>query len=111
MQQPQMQQQTWTGIQVETSYFPLAFLLALCTTTIVVDGVAYRRPWGKHFFPVAPGWHNVRIFFRYLFMEQCGDNSVNVMVQPGYVSSIKFEMPPWMFSKGSIKELPPYMPR
>lgn len=106
-----MQPQSWTGIQVETSFFPLAFLLHFCTPTIVIDGHPQQRPWGSHFFPTAPGMHHVRIFYRYLFMEHCGDNSISVMVHPGYVARIKFEMPPWAFAKGSIRELPYNAPR
>ncbi len=102
-------QQPWTGIQIETSFFPLSFFLYLCTPTIVIDGVACQRPWGTHSFQLPGGMHNVRIFFGYLFMSNCGDNSINVVVQPNCIHRIKFEMPPWMFSKGAIRELPPYI--
>ena len=34
------------------------------------------------------------------------------MIHQGYVSRIKYyEMPPWMFAKGSMRELPPYVPQ
>ncbi|MDX6404348.1 MAG: hypothetical protein QOH70_1803 [Blastocatellia bacterium] len=102
-------QQPWTGIQVETSFFPLSFFLYLCTPTIVIDGVACKRPWGTHSFQLAGGMHSVRIYFGYLFMSTCGDNSIKVVVQPNCIHRIKFEMPPWMFSKGAIRELPPYV--
>lgn len=103
--------QQWTGGQINTSFFPLSFFLYLCTPTIVIDGVACQRPWGTHYFPLSPGPHNIRIFFRYLFMDACGANQINVTVQPGYVSRVNYEMPPWMFSAGSIRELPPYAPQ
>ena len=105
----QVQQQPWTGLQIETSFFPLSFFLYLCTPTIVIDGVACQRPWGSHSFQLAPGMHNVRIFFKYLLMETCGANAIDVVVQPNCIHRIKYEMPPWMFSKGSIRELPPYV--
>src|SRR5258706_3683227 len=79
-------QQPWTGIQVETSFFPLSFFLYLCTPTIVIDGVAHRRPWGTHSFQLEGGMHTVRIFFGYLFMSNCGDNSIKVVVQPNCIS-------------------------
>ena len=34
---------------------------------------------------------------------------IKVVVQPNCIHRIKFEMPPWMFSKGSLRELPPYI--
>ena len=106
-----METQSWTGISIETGFFPLSFLLYLCTPTIVIDGVATQRPWGVHYFPTQPGMHTVTIFFGYLFMDQCGANTINMNVESGRVSRIKFEMPPWLFSKGSIRELPAYTPR
>ena len=100
-------QQPWTGIQVTTSFFPLSFFLYLCTPTIVIDGVAHRKAWGTHSFPLPGGMHTVQVFFGYLFMPRCGFNQINVVVQPNCVHRITFNMPPWMFASGSIRELPP----
>lgn len=106
-----MAAQPWTGIQIATSFFPLSVFLYFCTPTIVIDGVACQRPWGVHYFQLAPGPHHVMIFFRYLFMEKCGVNSINVMVEPGRVNRIVFEMPPWVFSQGAMRELQPFVPQ
>ena len=38
-------QPAWTGLQIDTSFFPLSFFLYLCTPTIIIDGVACQRPW------------------------------------------------------------------
>jgi hypothetical protein len=67
--------------------------------------VPNRRYWGTHFFPLAPGWHNIQVYFRYLFMSRCGANSINVYVQQGRVNRIRYNMPPWMFARGSLKEV------
>ncbi len=45
----------WTGLQIETGFFPLSFSLYLCTPTIIIDGVACQRPWGVRYFQLAPG--------------------------------------------------------
>ncbi len=101
--------QPWTGLEIETSFFPLSFFLYLCTPTIVIDGVATQRPWGKHNFQLEPGMHNVKVFFHYLFMSTCGFNQINVVVQPNCVHRIKYEMGIFMFSPGAIREIaPPY---
>jgi len=102
-------QQPWTGVEIETSFFPLSFFLYACTPTITIDGVPQRRPWGTHRIPLSGGMHNIRIYFRYLFMEQCGPAAINVVVQPNCVHRIKYEMGVFMFSPGSIREIsPPY---
>jgi hypothetical protein len=97
-------QQPWTGIQIETSFFPLSFIL--CTPTIIIDGHPTRRAWGRDSFPTTGGLHNVRIYFYYLWMPTCGEASINVVVQPNCVHRIVYEMGPWMLSPGSIRELP-----
>jgi len=100
-------QQPWSGIEIETSFFPLSFFLYLCTPTIVIDGAANLRPWGKHNFQLEPGMHNVKIFFHYLFMSTCGFNQMNIVVQPNCVHRIKYEMGIFMLSPGAIREVPP----
>ena len=102
--------QTSTGVQIETSFYPLSFFLYLCTPTIVIDGYPCQRPWGSHYFGLQPGVHNIRIYFRYLFMAYCGANQININVVEGRVSRVVFEMPPMVFSSGNIRELPPYTP-
>ena len=103
------QQQPWSGIQVETSFFPLSFFLYACTPRIVIDGEVTQRPWGTHSFQLAPGMHNVKIYFHYLFLSTCGMAQTNVVVQPNCVHRLKYEMGIFMFSPGSIREIsPPY---
>jgi len=102
-----MQGQLKTGVAVKTGFLPLGFILFFCTPTIVVDGKAYRRSWGTHFFELEPGRHTIKIFFGYLFMPECGANSTDVIVEEGKTSRVKYYMPPWIFAKGSIKTEPP----
>src|ERR1043166_8901187 len=96
-------QTPWTGIQIQTRLFPLSFFLYPCAQKICIAGQPMQRAWGMHDFPTSGGMHNVRIYFRYLLMETCGDASINVVVQPNWVHRVVFEMPPWMFSAGAIR--------
>ncbi|MBA2542829.1 MAG: hypothetical protein H0V17_24500 [Deltaproteobacteria bacterium] len=90
-------------IEIKTGFFPLAFLLFFCTPTIEIDGAPQRRSWGKSRFEVAPGTHRVKIYFKYLFKPQCGANEIDVTVAEGQVANVNYWMPPWMFSRGSLK--------
>ncbi len=92
-----------TGIEVKAGFFPLAFLLFFCSPRIEIDGTVHKRSWGRHFFEVSPGRHQVTVYFRYLFMSRCGKNSISVNVAAGTVTHIRYYMPPWMFAKGSLK--------
>ena len=101
----EMPTQSRTGVEVNVGFFPLGWFLFFCRPTIVIDGRAEQRSWGTHFFPLEPGRHTVKIFFRYFFMAECGANSIDVTVQQGRMSRIKYYMWPWMFAKGSIEEV------
>jgi hypothetical protein len=94
---------TMTGIEVKRGFFPLAWLLFLCTPRVDIDGQVEKKSWGKHFFEVAPGQHTVTVYFAYLFITQCGKNSVTVNVESGSVAHVSFYMPPLMFAKGAMK--------
>jgi hypothetical protein len=93
-----------SGIQVTTGFRPLAFVLSLCRTRLVLDGGGpVLRPWGQTFIPVAPGRHTVRCWFRYTFFTYAGDSTVTVDVGPGQVVSIGYRAPMFMFSPGKWK--------
>lgn len=96
---------TSTAIQVETGFFPLAFLLFLCTPRIVIDGQLHEAPWGVQSFPVSPGSHTVRVFFRYLVMSEAGANAIEVNVGAGDTKRVKYTAPLLLTMKGTIKEV------
>jgi len=99
-----MQGQPTSAIQVKTSFFPLSFFLFFCNPTVEIDGQSFKAGWGTRVFPVMPGQHTVKIFFKYFFMSQCGANSATVMVPPGQTARINYFMPPLMTLPGSISE-------
>ncbi len=92
-----------TGVEVKVGFFPLAFFLFACAPRIEIDGQVHKKNWGTHFFPLPTGKHRVRIYFAYLFMPHCGDNSIDVVVEEGRIRKVKYWMPPWMFAKGSLR--------
>ena len=94
-----------TGLEVKTGFFPMAFFLFACTPVIVIDGEENKRKWGTHFFDLKEGDHTIKIFFKYLFWDQCGANTITVRIEKGRVTRIKFYMPPLVTMKGFLKEL------
>ena len=74
----------------------------------MIDGELMQRPWGTHSFQLAPGMHNVKVYFHYLFMSTCGLAQANVVVQPNCVHRIKYEMGILVFLPGTIRDLQPY---
>ena len=98
--EPQNQQ---TGFETHTGFFPLAFILFLCSPIIEINGQKVKTSWGTRFFDAQPGNYTVKIYFKYVWMEQCGANQVQFTLEPGQVRRIQFNMPPWMFSKGTMR--------
>jgi hypothetical protein len=91
-----------TGLEVSTSFLPLAWVLLFCTPRIVINGRERQRPWGTYFFPVRPGVYQVEIWFPYLWYSKCGFNSREVDVYPGETTRVSFYMWPWMFIPASM---------
>jgi hypothetical protein len=91
-----------TGAEIKVGFFPLAFFLFACTPRIEIDGRVHKKYWGTHFFELPPGTHKITVYFRYLFKSRCGENSVSVNVPAGGVARVRYNMPPWMFAKGSL---------
>ena len=94
-----------TGVDVKLGFFPLAFFLFACFPRVDIDGAVEKRYWGRHFFPLSAGSHKVTIYFRYLWMSRCGQNSIQVDVKPGEVVKIKYYMLPWMMAPGLLKKV------
>jgi hypothetical protein len=92
-----------TGIEVKTEFFPLAWILYFCTPVIEINGQKNSKSWGKHFFELLPGEYNVKVYFPYMGQKECGANQVKITLLEGQNRKISYNMPPWMFSKGTIK--------
>lgn len=105
----QIQEQLKTGLEVKARFFPLGWWFFFCKPIILVDGTAYRTSWGTSFFQLEPGRHTIKIFFHYLFWPECGANSINVLIEEGKISKVRYYMFPWVFMKGSIKTEQPYL--
>ena len=95
-----------TGIVVTTNYNPMAFLFALCTPIVEIDGEPYRTKWGYNFFDRPPGKYNVKVYCKYLFYSQCGANDMTINLDANEVIKIKFNMPLTVFSRGDIRMEP-----
>jgi hypothetical protein len=100
-----VQEQPPTGLQVQIRCFPRWDFLLLCSPIVVIDGQAHKTSWGKQRFSAAPGEHTVKIFFKYLWMPECGANTITVTVAPGQITKIKYFMPPFIAAASSLKEV------
>jgi hypothetical protein len=92
-----------TGLEIKTGFFPLAWFLYFVTPTIEINGEKHKNKWGENVFSLSPGEYKVKISFPYMGKSECGANEIKVSLSEGQNKRIIYNMPPWMFSKGSIK--------
>ncbi len=95
--------ETTTGILVRTKIFPLAFLLLLFKTNVTIDGSTSVLKWGDHLFVVAPGTHDVKVSFRYLFSQRQGEAALTVEVVANKTTTVLYRSPFLVFLGGSMK--------
>jgi hypothetical protein len=81
-----------TGIWLKTRVHPLALILRVCKVIVTIDGVDSTRRWGRHFFPLPAGNHEVLVSFRYL-TQQLGQASTSVAVPTGSAVEVEYESP------------------
>ena len=90
-------------IEVKTSFFPLAFLLALFKPQVSINGAPpFQTRWGQTPVPVPPGRYQVEVWLPYLFFTQMGKNGVIVDVPPGGAVRVWWRAPWLVFLKGTI---------
>ena len=92
-----------TGLEIKTGFFPLAWFLYFVTPTIEINGEKHKNKWGEKVFSLSPGEYKVKVSFPYMGKSECGANEIKVSLSEGQNKRIIYNMPPWMFSKGSIK--------
>lgn len=81
------------GFLCATSATSTNFLQHKCNLFVEIDGVANEREGGVwHVFPVGPGWHLVRVFFRVrpsFLSRDTGSMQLQVMVPPNGMARLK----------------------
>jgi hypothetical protein len=79
-----------TGFEIAVTHSPLAYIYALFTPTIEINGAKARKRWGVHFVALAPGDYEVAISYPWLFAPECGRNSVRLSLALGEVKKIRY---------------------
>ena len=92
-----------SGIEIKTGFFPLAWFLYFVTPTIEINGEKHKKKWGESFFDLPAGNYRIKISFPYMGKSECGANEIQVTLSEGQKRKVTYNMPPWMFAKGSIK--------
>jgi hypothetical protein len=97
------------GIVVDTSYMPMAFMLALTGPRILVNGQQVpNAKWGMTHIPVGAGQHHVQVKTRWLW--DFGTAEAVVPVADGQSTRVFYRTPATWFVGGAIGPVPQKTP-
>ena len=91
-----------TGIELQTKYSFLSFLIVIFPLVLTVDGVAMPGKWGKSFYPVAAGTHDVCAAWKMYWLLPVNKGSAQVSVAEGQVASLVYKVPLLVFLAGKL---------
>lgn len=83
----------------------MAWLLYLTKLTIEIDGTPQAGSWGERTVSVAPGRHEVKVYFKYLAKARCCEASAKVDVADGQTVAMEYRSPMMMTSSGRLTVL------
>ncbi len=86
-------------IDVEITHAPSAFIYEAFTSNVVINGEKHRRPWGTHSFDLPSGNYEISVSYPWLFMSECGKNTVHVELKLGDIKKV-------IYRAGLIRYLP-----
>ena len=89
-------------VALRTRFWLMAFALLFCRTRVELDAQRQVLPWGRLRVPVAAGWHQLRVSFRYLWME-CGAATKDFEVRGDQVVGFTYKAPWLVFLHGKLR--------
>ena len=96
-------------IEIQASYFPLAFLLAFFKPKASINGgQPFPISWGTTPVPVAPGRYQVDVWLPYLFFTTMGKNGAVIDVPAGGAVRVSWRSPWLVFLQGKITVAGPW---
>ncbi len=91
------------GFEVKLEYSPLAFLYALGSVYVSINGTVMKAKWGTQFYPAVPGRYNISCYTHYFITPKAGLNSLEVDLYPGQVVRVTWRAPFLVFMKGPMQ--------
>lgn len=95
-----------TGIELQTKYFILNFLITLFPLLLTIDGETQPAKWGKNFYPVAPGNHEVSVAWKLYWLIPVNRGSTQVSLAEGQVVNLLYKAPWIVFLPGKLGPAP-----
>jgi len=78
-------------------------LYLMCKPVIEVGGVPAAARWGVQDVSLHSGTHNIRVYFPYLAVKECGSISASVVVRDGRWTEVTYTPPFTIFQPGKLR--------
>lgn len=91
-----------SAIAITLKFFPLAWIFALITPKLFINGQPVAVRWGRNVFPVPAGQHHLHLHVPYFLPPKMGPADLAVPVAPGQTAELEYRAPVWTFSRGSL---------
>lgn len=85
-----------TGIELQTKYFILNFLIVIFPLVLTIDGSAVKGKWGTSFYPVPAGSHEVSVAWKMYWLLPVNKSSMSVTLVDGQIAKLLYKAP-WLF--------------
>jgi hypothetical protein len=95
-----------TGIELQTKYFILSFLIVVFPLVVTIDGQEQKGKWGTSFYPVAAGNHDVSVAWKMYWLVPVNKGATGVTVAEGQVARLLYKVPLLVFLKGKLEPAP-----
>ena len=83
---------------------PLAWLNAVCTPVVRINGYPHARRWGVHLFELPGAEHDLAVSFPYMFYDACPAR-IMVPIYPSHHTVVSYEAPYFRFMSGTMRVL------
>ncbi|MBP2477040.1 hypothetical protein JOF53_005912 [Crossiella equi] len=92
-------------LMLDTSFFPLAFILHLFKPTLTINGRPGPIQWGQTPIDLPPGQYHVKVHFRYIFMD-AGPAEATIPIAEGQTVPVFYKAPAIIFMGGAMGPAP-----
>jgi hypothetical protein len=93
-----------SALEIDTTFFPLAFMLYLVEPRIEVNGDVKKVPWGKQLGYFPPGRYHVKVWFPWTF-GPANVAQMEVDLPPGAIVSLKYSTAFFVFMDGTLQHM------
>jgi len=89
-------------LEVHLSFLFLQWLLYFVSPRIAINGHEQIRAWGANSIHMPAGQYQLDVYFPWIFQSRCGFASQVITIHAGYVTTVRYTAPFFVFMAGTL---------